>query len=94
VFVASDAMAQGVLRALRENGVRVPKDIAVVGFDDMPFSAHTEPPLTTMRQPVHRLGITAAEILIDLIENPESGPRRIVLPTELVIRSSCGSDLA
>jgi LacI family transcriptional regulator len=94
VFAASDTMAMGVLRALRDNGVRVPEDIAVVGFDDMPFSARSEPALTTVRQPVYRTGIVAAEILIDLIENPDSAPRRIVLPTELVIRSSCGSGLA
>lgn len=93
VFVASDTMAMGALRALRENRVRVPEDIAVVGFDDMPFSARSEPPLTTVRQPVFRTGVAAAEILIDLIENPGSAPRRIVLPTELVIRSSCGSGL-
>lgn len=94
VFAASDTMAVGALRALRENGIRAPEDVAVVGFDDMPFAARSEPPLTTVRQPVYRTGVAAAEILIDLIENPDSAPRRIVLPTELVIRSSCGAGLA
>ncbi len=91
VFVASDAMAVGVLRAMREVGCRAPDDIALVSFDDMPFAAHAEPPLTTVRQPTHRVGVVAAETLIDLIEDPESGPRRIILPTELVIRASCGA---
>ncbi|MEP7359002.1 MAG: LacI family DNA-binding transcriptional regulator [Anaerolineales bacterium] len=94
VFAASDVMAVGALRALREAGRRVPEDIALIGFDDMPFSARTDPPLTTVRQPVQRTGEVAAETLIDLIEHPDAQPRRILLPTELVIRASCGSKLA
>jgi LacI family transcriptional regulator len=90
VFVASDTMAVGVLRALHESGLRVPEDIAVAGFDDMPFAANTTPPLTTVRQPVQRMGEVAAEILIDLIEHPDLPHRQIVLPTELVIRATCG----
>jgi LacI family transcriptional regulator len=93
IFASSDAMALGALRALRDAGLRVPEDVAVVGFDDMPFSSRTEPPLTTIRQPVYRMGVTAVEILLDLIDNPDSTPRRIVLPTELVIRTTCGSSL-
>jgi LacI family transcriptional regulator len=91
VFVASDAMAVGALRALREAGKCVPEDVAVVGFDDMPFAARTDPPLTTVRQPIQRLGSLAAETLIDLINQPAAPPRRIVLPTELIMRASCGS---
>ena len=56
VFAASDIMAIGALRALREAGLRVPEDVAVVGFDDLPQAARTEPPLTTVRQPIYRLG--------------------------------------
>lgn len=93
VFAASDTMAVGALRALREAGLRVPDDIALAGFDDMPFAARTDPPLTTIRQQIHRMGAQAAETLIDLIEHPDSPPRRIVFSTELVIRSSCGADL-
>ena len=70
-----------------------PKDVAVVGFDDVPQSARTEPPLTTVRQPIYRLGATTVDSLLDLIEYPDSSPRRIVLPTELVVRTSCGSAL-
>jgi LacI family transcriptional regulator len=93
VFLASDAMAVGALRALREAGKRVPEDVAIAGFDDIPLSARTDPPLTTVRQPIQRMGSVAAETLIDMIAHPGSGPRRILMPTELVIRGSCGSYL-
>lgn len=88
VFVASDAMALGALRALREAGLRVPADLGLAGYDDMPFAARTDPPLTTVRQPIQRAGVVAAETLFDLIENPHTPPRRIILPTELVVRAS------
>jgi LacI family transcriptional regulator len=88
IFAASDAMALGALRALREAGLTIPDDVALVGFDDIPFAARSEPPLTTIRQPILRTGAVAAEALIDRIENPSSTPRRILLPTELVIRTS------
>jgi LacI family transcriptional regulator len=88
VFAASDAMALGAMRAIREAELLVPEDIAVVGFDDIPQAAIHIPPLTTVRQPIQRSGSVAAEILIDLIEHSESQPRRVILPTELVIRSS------
>ncbi len=89
IFCASDAMAMGALRALREAGKRVPEDIGLAGFDDIPMASRTDPPLTTVRQPIHRTGAVAAETLIDLIEEGESRPRRVILPTELVIRNSC-----
>jgi LacI family transcriptional regulator len=93
VFAASDVMAMGALRALHDAGRRVPEDVALVGFDDMPFAARSDPPLTTVRQPVQRTGEVAAETLIDLIQHPEAQPRRVLLPTELVVRTSCGSKL-
>ncbi len=89
VFSASDAMAFAAMRAIQEAGLRIPEDIAVVGFDDIPPAANSIPPLTTVRQPIQRTGSLAAELLIDLIEHPDALPRRVVLPTELVIRSSC-----
>lgn len=91
VFAASDMMALGAIRAIREAGLRVPEDIAVAGFDDVPLAARSDPPLTTIRQPIHRTGVVAAETVIDLIENPSPQPHRIVLPTELVLRASTGS---
>jgi len=93
VFAASDMMAVGALRAMREAGLRVPDDVALVGFDDMPFSGQLDPPLTTVRQPIHRTGVVAVQMLIDLIERPDSQPRRIILSTELVVRASCGAGL-
>jgi LacI family transcriptional regulator len=92
-FVASDNMALGALRALRYAGKRVPDDVALVGFDDMPQAATINPPLTTVRQPIRRTGALAVETLIDILENGAKSPQRIILPTELVIRASCGSGL-
>jgi len=90
VFVASDQMALGALRALREAGARVPDDVALVGFDDMPFATMVQPELTTVRQPVQRLGALAADGLIGLIEGTVAPPYQVHLPTQLVIRQSCG----
>jgi LacI family transcriptional regulator len=89
VFVASDTMAVGALKALREAGQEVPQDVALVSFDDIPVASAIEPPLTTVRQPIRRMATLAVETLLDLIEHPGSGPQRIVLPTQLVIRESC-----
>jgi LacI family transcriptional regulator len=91
VFAASDAMAFAAMRAIQESGLCIPEDIAVVGFDDIPTAANSKPPLTTVRQPIQRSGSIAAEMLIERIEHPEIQPCRIVLPTELVIRESCGA---
>jgi DNA-binding LacI/PurR family transcriptional regulator len=88
VFAASDLMAAGVLRALRSAGRRVPDDVAVVGFDDSPLARHTDPKLTTVRQPVDELGAQAARGLLALVGQTADGPRHIVLPTELVRRDS------
>ncbi len=88
VFVASDTMALGALRALRDAGMGVPDDVAVVGFDDMPYSATAAPPLTTVRQPVRRVGSLAFESLLDIIENGLEPARRSIVPTELVVRAS------
>lgn len=90
VFVASDTMAVGALRALREANLRVPEDVAVIGFDDMPFAARTTPSLSTIRQPIQRSGELATETLIDMIQHPQATTRRVILPTELVVRASCG----
>jgi LacI family transcriptional regulator len=91
LFVASDTMAMGALQAIRGAGLSVPDDIALVGFDDLPQATMGDPPLTTVRQPIRRMGVLAAEMLIDGLENGAEAPRRVVLPTELVIRGSCGS---
>jgi LacI family transcriptional regulator len=90
LFAANDGMAIGALRAIRNAEYRVPEDIAVVGFDDIPLAAQASPPLTTIRQPIEQAGSLAAEMLMELIEQPDSSPKLVVLPTELVIRNSCG----
>ncbi|MGW8227235.1 MAG: LacI family DNA-binding transcriptional regulator [Anaerolineales bacterium] len=91
VFAASDLMANGAMRAAREAGLSIPKDIALVGFDDVPIATYADPQLTTIRQPIARLGFNAVEILIDLIENGIRPNRRIIMDTELIIRDSCGA---
>ncbi len=92
VFAASDSMAIGAIKAIRSYDLRVPEDVSVVGFDDVPSAVSTEPELTTVRQPIEQLGQLAVEVLITLIEGGTGNGRptqRIVLPTELIIRRSC-----
>jgi LacI family transcriptional regulator len=91
VFVASDTMAEGALRALREAGLRVPQDMAVVGYDDLPNAARISPSLTTVHQPTTQMGAQAVNALIDIIQNPGTHKRQIVLPVELIIRESSGA---
>ncbi len=94
VFVASDMMALGALKALRQAGWQVPQDIALVSFDDVPIASAIEPALTTIRQPIERMGAMAVEMLLSRLEDSggeEAPAHRIILPTELVIRASCGS---
>jgi LacI family transcriptional regulator len=92
LFAANDAMAVGALSALRECGIRVPDDIAVVGFDDIPVARYLTPPLTTVHLGISTLGERAATILLQILSG-EGPPRPIheVLPTSLVVRDSCGS---
>ena len=87
VFAASDLMADGALRTLRQAGRRVPDDVAVVGFDDIEAARYTEPPLTTVRQPIVEIGVEMARLILRLSAG-EDGCQSVVLPTELVIRES------
>ncbi|WP_127498475.1 LacI family DNA-binding transcriptional regulator [Actinoplanes solisilvae] len=88
VFVASDMMAHGALLALRGAGRRVPSDVAVIGFDDFEISRYSDPPLTTVRQPIADMGRTMARQMLGLINGEEGLPDAVVLPTELVVRDS------
>ncbi|MFD3653174.1 LacI family DNA-binding transcriptional regulator [Streptomyces sp. NPDC058620] len=88
VFAHNDISAVGVLRALRAAGRRVPDDVAVVGFDDIPLAEHTEPPLTTVRQPTREMGETAARMLLSHLGGAAVPDEPVVLPTELVVRHS------
>ena len=87
VFVASDLMAHGALRTLREAGRRVPDDVAVVGFDDIQLARYCDPPLTTVRQPIEEIGRTIARQLLRLLAGEQIEPA-VILPTELVVRES------
>lgn len=91
VFVASDTMALGALRALREAGVRVPQDMALIGFDGLPASETSIPALTTIRQPVVETGARAVRVLNGLVTGETRPPVTEILPVELVVRESCGA---
>jgi DNA-binding LacI/PurR family transcriptional regulator len=88
VFAASDAMAIGAMRVLRERGRRVPADVAVVGFEDSPSAAHTDPPLTTVHQPVEAMGREMVRLLLTRIAGSTPAEPLVVLPTHLVVRGS------
>lgn len=88
ILANNDLAAIGVLRAAREAGLRVPEELSVVGFDDLPSAAHAHPPLTTVRQPLAEMGRRATEMLIAWVEGAAPDPRRVVLPTRLVVRET------
>ena len=88
VFAASDMMAVGAIRAIREAGLSIPEDISVVGYDDLPVASQVIPQLTSIRQPTERMGSLAVETLIDMIQHPQAQTRHLLLGTELIVRSS------
>jgi len=90
VLAANDEMAIGAIDAARQRGLRVPEDLAVIGFDDIQMSALTHPSLTTVRQPMQLLGEEAVKLLFDRLNNSNGMPRHEVLDTKLVVRQSCG----
>jgi LacI family transcriptional regulator len=90
IVCGNDEMALGVLTALRGARLRVPADVAVTGFDDISAGRHVRPALTTVRQPMRDLGERSVRLLLDRIADPEAGHHSVVLPTELIIRSTCG----
>ena len=87
VFVASDVVALGAIGAIRERALRVPDDISVVGFDDIPLAAYFDPPLTTVHLPAYELGQAAGRALLDRISGSPT-MERTLLPTELIVRAS------
>ncbi|HEX6606647.1 MAG TPA: LacI family DNA-binding transcriptional regulator [Chloroflexia bacterium] len=90
IFAANNVIALGVLEALRAHDLRVPEDVAVVSFDDFPPSVGAAPFLTAAVQPAADLGRQAMRLLLERLAYPDGEPRDIVLPTELVVRQSCG----
>ena len=88
IFTTSDLVAIAVLRAVQKSGLKVPEDISVMGFDDIPLASLVNPSLTTIAQPIQEIGREAFKLLIDRIERKDSPKRKIVLDTKLVVRES------
>lgn len=94
IFLNNDGLALGAYQAVKETGLKVPSDIAFVGFDDLELASYLSVPLTTVRQKKFEMGAKAAEVLIANIESDKTlEPQKVVLPTELVVRESCGSKI-
>lgn len=93
IFVANNLMTLGALRAMREQGVRIPQDIALVGFDDMPWSSELCPPLTAVSQPTYELGQETVQLLLRRLADPDAPIRTVTLQPRLVVRESCGAHL-
>jgi LacI family transcriptional regulator, repressor for deo operon, udp, cdd, tsx, nupC, and nupG len=88
VFCANDEMAIGAQAAIRERGLVMPNDIAIMGFDDLRFGAFATPPLTTIRQPTTELGEAAMQMMDNLLQKRHIHTKNIILPHELVVRAS------
>ena len=91
VFAHNDRLAKGAISALNEAGLKVPQDVSIIGYDDIPEAEFSDPPLTTIRQPMQEVGKAAASLLIKLVEDPNATPQQMLFNTELVSRSSCAS---
>jgi len=90
LLVANNLMTLGALEAIHEKKILIPDQIALVGFDDMPWATSLQPPLTVVAQPTYDMGKIAARLLLDRIHNPESPIQQVTLETQLIIRESCG----
>jgi len=88
IFASNDVMAMGVMDAVRNRNLRIPDDISIVGFDDIPQSAMINPSLTTVQQPLEQMGRVATQMLLGILKNPQKDVGRIELPTELIVRNS------
>ena len=89
VFVASDNVAMGAKSALREADLRIPEEVSIIGFDDIPWAKYSDPPLTTIRLPAQKLASEACLMLLDLMQGSEPKEQHVVLDTELIVRKSC-----
>lgn len=88
IFASNDVMAMGAMDAVRNRGLRVPEDVSILGFDDIPQAEVVRPALSTVRQPLRDMGAIATQMLVDKLKNPEKEMTRIELPTELIVRAS------
>ena len=91
VISGNNLMTLGALQAIYECKLRIPADIAVVGFDDMAWANSLNPPLTTIAQPTHELGMVAAQLLLDRINDSQRPCRHVILDTQLIVRESSGA---
>jgi len=90
IFTCNDAMAIGVMQYLKDNNIRVPDDISLIGFDDVEADLSLDPPLCTISVPKLEMGIEAFRLMKDILKNRVKSPKKILVPTELVIRKSTG----
>jgi LacI family transcriptional regulator len=88
IFTGSDQVAAGIMIGAKEQGVSIPSDLAIMGFDDQPIAEILDPKLTTIRQPVDQMGKKSIEVMIEMLKNPEIEVRNYELPIELIVRSS------
>ncbi|HEU5088450.1 MAG TPA: substrate-binding domain-containing protein, partial [Roseiflexaceae bacterium] len=88
IFASNDEMAFGAMEAIRNRGLRIPDDISIVGFDDIPQAASVYPPLTTVRQPLADMGRVATRMLLQLVDDLNAPAEPVLLPTELIVRQS------
>jgi LacI family transcriptional regulator len=89
IFASNDVMAMGAMDAVRSRGLRIPEDMSIIGFDDIPQASLIHPALTTINQPLENMGRAATQMLLDLLHSPGSTANRIELPTQLTLRDSC-----
>lgn len=89
LFVANNVMTMGAMGFLQEKNIKIPNELAIIGFDDYEWTMVTTPPLSVIKQPSYQLGEKAAEILLEKIKNPSNDFREYRLPTQLVLRGSC-----
>ena len=88
LFAFNDVSAIGAIRALRDAGIKVPEDVAVIGFDDIPSAAYSSPSLTTIRQPLRRMGEIAAQTLLGRLRSSNKAPSEVAVEPELIVRES------
>jgi LacI family transcriptional regulator len=89
IFASNDLSAFGAIEAIRQHGLRIPDDISVVGFDDIPQASLVYPKLTTVHQPLTQIGREAITLLLEYIADPAQGTRQVTLETQLITRDSC-----
>jgi DNA-binding LacI/PurR family transcriptional regulator len=90
ILVGNNLMALGALQAVHKRNIKIPEEIAIIGFDDMPWASLLRPPLSVMAQPIQELGQIAAQMLLDRLKDPQRLVRQVILPPQLIVRASCG----